>query len=80
VSAADNQAAVVEVTPESLGANLDVGEKAETLAAEVRALREQLQSVQDYAWKRGYDACRAGEQRHSPYRAVRGSNDGGEVR
>lgn len=23
--------------------------------------------VQDDAWKRGYDACKAGEQRHSPY-------------
>ena len=24
--------------------------------------------VQDDAWKRGYDACREGQQRHSPYR------------
>jgi hypothetical protein len=75
-----NPIPAAEVTPESLDATHDVGEKAIALEAEVRALREQLQSVQDYAWKRGYDACRAGEQRHSPFRAVKGANADGDVR
>lgn len=49
----------------------DVGELAEALVAEVRELRAQLQSAKDDAWKGGYDACKAGEQRHSPYRPVK---------
>lgn len=49
------------------------------LIAEVRALRAQLREVQDDAWKRGYDACKTGEQRHSPYRAVK-SSEVGEAR
>lgn len=53
--------------PLSMHSHHDVGELAEVLMAEVRGLREQVRAVQDDAWKRGYDACRAGEQRHSPY-------------
>lgn len=53
--------------PLSMHSHHDVGELAEVLMAEVRGLREQARAVQDDAWKRGYDACRAGEQRHSPY-------------
>lgn len=57
--------------PLSAHSHHDVGELAEVLAAEVRGLRTQLRDAQDDAWKRGYDACRAGEQRHSPYRAMK---------
>jgi len=36
----------------------------------VQAARaEALEDAADDAWKRGYDACREGQQRHSPYRA-----------
>lgn len=45
----------------------DVGELAEIMMAEIRGLREQVRSMQDDAWRRGYDACKVGDQRHSPF-------------
>jgi hypothetical protein len=37
----------------------------------LRITAEELQQVRDDAWKRGYDHCREGNQRHSPYQAPR---------
>lgn len=31
------------------------------------AKREAIREMADYAWKEGYDACREGRQRRSPY-------------
>jgi hypothetical protein len=42
-----------------------------TLLTTIREQAAQLRPAQDDAWKRGYDACKTGEQRHSPYRAVK---------
>lgn len=33
------------------------------------ARAEYVRAIRDDAWTRGYDACREGLQRHSPYRA-----------
>lgn len=30
--------------------------------------RENVREIRDHAWKEGYEACRRGEQKHSPYR------------
>lgn len=53
--------------PLAMHSHHDVGELAEIMMAEVRGLRVQARALQDDAWKRGYDACKTGDQRHSPY-------------
>jgi hypothetical protein len=40
----------------------------------LRIKAEELQQIRDDAWKRGYDHCREGNQRHSPYQAPRTSS------
>jgi hypothetical protein len=39
--------------------------------ADAAAKAEMVRSIQDDAWKRGYQACYEGRQRHSPYQAQR---------
>lgn len=29
--------------------------------------RKRIEALKDFAWKEGYDACKEGKQRHSPY-------------
>lgn len=31
---------------------------------------DELRTIRDDAWQRGYEACREGKQKHSPYRAA----------
>lgn len=34
-----------------------------------RISSDDLQAIRDDSWQRGYEACREGKQKHSPYRA-----------
>ncbi len=40
----------------------------------LRMTAESLRELSDSAWKKGYQACYEGKQRHSPYQAPRTSS------
>lgn len=41
----------------------------------LRLTAESVQELSDGAWKKGYQACYEGKQRHSPYAAPRASRE-----
>lgn len=55
--------------PARIGYILEAADAHDAANKMVRVSWDDLKAVRDDAWKRGYEACREGKQKHSPYSA-----------